>query len=738
MVFWLIAVLAASLGPVAAARAAYPEPTTQRLIVKFNDGSTRTIRDRLARLATERHVRLSHVREMALGAHVVALEHALPMSEARAIARELASSSEVAYVEPERRFSVNLVPNDPNLGAQTYLHNDAAGINAFGAWDITTGSSSTVVAVVDTGYRPHAGLSGRFLPGYDFVSYLLFANDGDLHDADATDPGDWVTRSDVEPGGPLFLYDCPYTHDSTWHGTLIAGLIAANANDGAWTAGIDWAARILPVRAIGRCYGQTSDLLDAVAWAGGLSVPGVPDNPYPAQVINMSFGGADGGGCGQAQQAVIAAVLTHGVTKAMVASAGNDATDVARQSPADCDGIISVGATNSVGGRALYSNFGVTLTISAPGGDPARELGEIVVLSNSGRTTPENDTLGIAYGTSVAAPMVSGVVALMLSVAPNLTADQVRSILTTTAKPFPPGSDCSTATCGAGIVNAQAAVEAAQVFDRGLAQRNYGGLWWASPAGSEAGWGINFAHQGDSIFASWFTFDLTGKGLWLVMTATKTGNATYTGTLYQLTGPAFDAVPFPPLGTPGGATVIVVGSGTLSFTDANDASFAYTVNGISQTKTVTRQAFGTLPTCTYSAQPNLALATNYQDLWWATPGGSESGWGVNLTHQGDTIFASWFTFDHDRTPMWLVVSAPKTAPGTYSGTLYRLTGPAFNAVPFPPLGSPGGATGTSVGTATFTFPDGNTGTFAYTVDGVPQIKTITRELFQPPAGTVCQ
>ena len=266
---------------------------------------------------------------------------------------------------------------------------------------------------------------------------------------------------------------------------------------------------------------------------------------------------------------------------------------------------------------------------------------------------------------------------------------------------------------------------------------NYQGLWYAAPAGSEAGWGINFTHQGDSIFASWFTFDLTGKGVWLVMTATKTGNTTYAGTLFQLTGPAFDAVPFPALGSPGGATGIAVGSGTLSFTDASNASFADTVNGISQTKMVTRQAFGTLPTCTYSAQPNLAQATNYQDLWWATPGGSESGWGVNLTHQGDTIFASWFTFDHDRTPMWLVVSAPKTAPGTYSGTLYRLTGPAFNAVPFPPLGSPGGATGTSVGTATFTFSDGNTGNFAYTVNASTQSKSITRQLFLPPAGTVC-
>src|SRR5213078_4509512 len=132
-------------------------------------------------------------------------------------------------------------------------------------------------------------------------------------------------------------------------------------------------------------------------------------------------------------------------------------------------------------------------------------------------------------------------------------------------------------------------------------------------------------------------------------------------------------------GSPGGAAGTVVGTGTLTFTGANDASFAYTVNGISQTKSIVRQAFGPLPTCTYSAQPNLALATNYQDLWWAVPGGSESGWGVNLTHQGDTIFATWFTYDLDRTPLWLSVTAPKTAAGTYSGTLYRTTGPAFNA-----------------------------------------------------------
>jgi hypothetical protein len=192
------------------------------------------------------------------------------------------------------------------------------------------------------------------------------------------------------------------------------------------------------------------------------------------------------------------------------------------------------------------------------------------------------------------------------------------------------------------------------------------------------------------------------------------------------------------LGSPGGAVQVTVGTGTLTFTDTNRSSFAYTVNGIAQAKTLTRQVFGPLPTCVYSAQPNFAAATNYQDLWWAAPAGSESGWGVNLTHQGDTIFATWFTYDHDRTPMWLVATAPKTGPGVYMGTLYRLTGPPFNSVPFPPIGNRGGAVGTSVGTATLTFSDGITGTFAYNVNAVTQVKNITRELFQSPAGTICQ
>jgi hypothetical protein len=258
---------------------------------------------------------------------------------------------------------------------------------------------------------------------------------------------------------------------------------------------------------------------------------------------------------------------------------------------------------------------------------------------------------------------------------------------------------------------------------------NFGGLWWNAPAESESGWGINLAHQGDVIFATWFTYDLTGKGWWLTMTALKTAANTYGGPLLNMRGPAFDAVPFNP------AQVVAtgVGTGKLTFTDTHNGTFAYTVNGVSQTKNITHEVFGPLPTCRFSALSDLRLATNYQDLWWNSPPESEAGWGINLTQQGTRIFATWFTYDHDHTPMWLVATMLNTAPATYTGTLYRTTGPAFNAVPF----NPAGVVGTSVGTAKLTFADGNTATFSYTVDGITQTKPITREVFVPP-GTVCQ
>jgi hypothetical protein len=259
-------------------------------------------------------------------------------------------------------------------------------------------------------------------------------------------------------------------------------------------------------------------------------------------------------------------------------------------------------------------------------------------------------------------------------------------------------------------------------------EANYQGLWWNSPGESESGWGINLAHQGSVIFATWFTYDTAGDGWWLSMTANKTAEGTYTGILIETAGPAFNAVPF----DPAKVSRTPVGTGTLLFRDVDTGTFSYTVKGVAQTKFITREAFGLLPTCTYGARPDFAAATNYQDLWWAA-GGTESGWGINLTHQGDSIFATWFIYDVDGTPLWLSVTAAKKAPGVYGGPLIRTTGPAFSAQPF----DPAKVTRTAVGTATFTFSSGNAATFAYTVNGVPATRSITRQLFAPPAGTVC-
>jgi len=265
--------------------------------------------------------------------------------------------------------------------------------------------------------------------------------------------------------------------------------------------------------------------------------------------------------------------------------------------------------------------------------------------------------------------------------------------------------------------------------DLGLAT-NYQDMWWAAPAGSESGWGINFAHQGDTLFASWFTYDLDGSPLWMVVAAPRTAANVYTGTLYRATGPAFSATPFDPEqvnGTP-------VGTATLTFSGNDNATFAYTVGDVAQAKNITREVFRLpVPTCTWGAQPDLALASGFQDLWWSAPAGVESGWGINLTHEGDTVFGTWFTYGLDGKPLWLVVAAGRSGANAYTGKLYTARGPPFNSVPFDSaLVIPAEA-----GDASFTFADGNRAAFAYTVNGVAGTKEITREIFGPP-GTVCE
>jgi hypothetical protein len=240
---------------------------------------------------------------------------------------------------------------------------------------------------------------------------------------------------------------------------------------------------------------------------------------------------------------------------------------------------------------------------------------------------------------------------------------------------------------------------------------NYTDLWWAGDA--ESGWGVNFNHQSDTIFASLFTYAADHSGLWLVATMTKQTNGGYAGDLYQTTGPVFNASTWTAI------TPTKVGTMTTSFAGKSQGTLVYSVNGTGVTKAITRQVFDTEPTCTFTSGSRLA-ATNYQDLWWNP---AESGWGINFTQQGTTIFATLFTYASNSTGMWLVASMPKQADGSFSGDLLRTTGPMFNTVPWT------GITATKAGTMRAAFTNGTAGTLTYSVDGAPVTKAIQRQVF---------
>jgi serine protease len=710
MLRWRPLVFAAPLALALAAASAFAaqasEPVTQQLIVKFKDEATTRrampLQNRVALLASDARMSLAYVRPMALQAHVVALDHAVSLNEAQAIAAQLATNADVEYAEADRWLEPAFVPNDEFINQQTYLGNGPTAISAFAAWDVSTGSPNVVVAVVDTGFRPHAGLAGRFVQGYDFISDPVIANDGDGRDPDASDPGDWVSQSDKS--GPLNGQGCSIAN-SSWHGTAVSGVIGANGNDHVWTAGVNWSVRILPVRVLGKCGGSFSDILDGVAWAAGLDVPGAPTNTTPAQVINMSLGDASTSLCGAAEQSVFDSALAHGVTRAIVIAAGNDSDNIANHVPANCSGIISVAATTSAGSLAAYSNYGETLTLSAPGGQYPQSDG-IYALVDSGKTTPAGDSFTISDGTSFSAPMVSGVISLMLAVAPNLTADQVRSLLVSSAKPFPPLSTCSTSICGAGIVNAQAAVQAAQTSAGGV---NYTDLWWFGPAYN--GTGISIIQHNKILFATWYVYDADGNGSWLVMPG-GAWNATHTifsGAMYSTVGAPFNNYSPP-------ATLLPAGTLSFQFTDNSNGTLSYVLTtGQSGAIPMTRQPFGAVV-----AQTHL----DYSDLWWG--GTSQDGWGLTLNQHYDTLVAIWYTYGLDGKPVfYFIPNGTWTSSTTISGPVFATTGTPFG-LPYNAAQFGIGA----VGSATFSFSDASHATFTYAIDGTSmQSKALVRQPF---------
>ena len=369
-------------------------------------------------------------------------------AELRATLDEIAATPGVVEVSVDRRLTADLVPNDPSFASQWDM-GGGYGVHATTAWDTTTGSAGTVVAVIDTGITTHSEFTGRVVAGYDFISDVSTANDGNGRDADASDPGDWITTTE-NTSGPFA--GCGAS-DSSWHGTHVAGTIAARGNNGVGVAGLAWEAKVQPVRVLGKCGGWTSDIAAAIRWAAGGSVGGVPTNGTPARILNLSFGGP--GACDPTMQA---AITEAGVLGALVVvAAGNSGVDMSGFIPANCAGVVAVGSTTSAGQRSSFSNYGAGVTISAPGSSIYSTL-------NAGTRTPGAETYRSYSGTSMATPHVAGVAALALAVAPSLTAQDLRTLLTGNATAYAVDGSalgCSTVHCGAGIVNAAGVVAAA-------------------------------------------------------------------------------------------------------------------------------------------------------------------------------------------------------------------------------------------------------------------------------------
>ncbi|MFN7120483.1 MAG: S8 family serine peptidase [Hydrogenophaga sp.] len=385
---------------------------------------------------------------------------------------------DVAWVEPNvlvKRLQVS--PNDTSFGLQWHLQvpslsspANPAAMNLPNAWSLTTGSTGTpvVVAVVDGGVRfDHPDLTplgARLLPGYDLVSDLSVSNDGDGRDADASDPGDWVTSAEAQT--PTYA-TCDVAN-SSWHGTFITGQIAAATNNSLGVAGINWGARILPVRVAGKCGALVSDLLDGVRWAAGLPVSGVPTNNNPARVINLSFGGD--APCNAFYQDTINAATDAGAL--VVVAAGNGGG--ALQRPADCQRVMTVAAVRKDGAKASYSSFGPQVALSAPGGsDESSGVNLLLSTDNNGTQGPSANGFGYKQGTSFAVPQAVGVASLMLAVNNALTPSALIERMKAGARahvnagfgqcslPSSGLCNCTTTTCGAGLLDASTSVQLA-------------------------------------------------------------------------------------------------------------------------------------------------------------------------------------------------------------------------------------------------------------------------------------
>lgn len=355
--------------------------------------------------------------------------------------------------KPPASTAEPVFPNDANYNVQWHLkQHDAAhgattspgGSNFPTMWGTTQGSEDVVIAVVDSGIvaaHPDIDFSRSILPGYDFVSAAIeSANDGAPgYDADPTEP----QLSAVANG-------CPNNVDAGWHGTHVAGIAgAASANNGSGIAGGAWNVKILPVRVLSKCNSGTRlDIAVGIYWAAGIPLNGIPTNPNPADIINLSLGGLAPNGCDPMYRAAIDAATAKGIT--VVVAAGNSGSDASTSSPANCKNVINVAASDARGHMTDYSNFGDLIDIVAPGGATNRD--------DNGDGQPDGilSTVDADFsyyqGTSMASPLVAAAAALLKSQKPELTPAEIRKLLKDNA--IPRSDIHCPKSCGAGLLNA--------------------------------------------------------------------------------------------------------------------------------------------------------------------------------------------------------------------------------------------------------------------------------------------
>ncbi|GGX23851.1 extracellular protease [Streptomyces malachitofuscus] len=428
---------------------AAPGAPAERLIVGYKSGAAEARSDKAAAADAAAKGKqagedVGFQRRLGTGAALVDLGERPTGADVADVVAEYSADPQVAYVVPDRLNKPLATPNDTEYAKQWDLFESTAGMRVPGAWDLATGSGVTV-AVIDTGYVAHSDLAANVVGGYDFISDTAVSVDGNGRDSNPADPGDWYAAGECGQATGS---------DSSWHGTHVAGTIAAATGNGKGIAGIAHGAKISPVRVLGKCGGYDSDIIDAITWASGGTVSGVPANANTAKVINMSLGG--GGACSTATQSAINGAVSRGTT--VVVAAGNENQNAANSSPANCNTVITVAATNRAGGRAYYSNYGATVDIAAPGGETRTSAANgILSTLNSGARTPSTENYAFYQGTSMAAPHIAGLAALMKSAAPALTPAQIESAIKSNARALP--GTCSGG-CGAGLADAAKTVQA--------------------------------------------------------------------------------------------------------------------------------------------------------------------------------------------------------------------------------------------------------------------------------------